>query len=61
MPIRLTPSIGSTKPLSGQSCEHIKIHLSTDCHHPPKSAVYWVQEMQVCMAITACSNAYTVC
>ena len=47
MPIRLTPSIGSTKPLSGQSCEHIKIHLSTDCHHPPKSAVYWVQEMQV--------------
>ena len=49
---RLTPSIGSTEKLSGQSCEHIKIHLSTDCHHPPKSTIYWVQDMQVCMAIT---------
>ena len=43
---RLSPSIGSTKPLSGSSCKHIRDQLSTDCHHPPTSGVYWVQNIK---------------
>ena len=46
---RLSPSIGTTKSLSGSSCNRIKQQLSTDCNTPATNGLYWVQDMQVCM------------
>ena len=48
---RLLPSIGTTKSLSGSSCNRIKQQLSTDCNTPATNGLYWVQDMQVCMYI----------
>ena len=46
---RLSPSIGTTKSLSGSSCNRIKQQLSTDCNTPATNGLYWVHDMKVRM------------
>ena len=45
---RIKPAMGKSKSLSVTSCKHIK-EASGDAQ--PKSAVYWVQGMQVCINV----------